>query len=139
LQGRTIHQKVIIHDVFEAFADNRWFWTAMTRTTSLDDITINLYKKSKKSTGYNFNSTILSHKEADKKSNRFINDYITVEWIEAQLKAQNGCCTHCDCLLNKEHIQRDPLNISIDRIDNNMAHNKDNCVLSCNRCNITKK
>jgi len=83
---------------------------------------------------------IRGSKRADKKSNRPIEEeyYITVEWVLEQLSKSIQCpCCHLDIhLTNFEPL--DPLQISINRLDNLKSHNKDNCEVICWGCNNKK-
>jgi hypothetical protein len=138
MQGQSFKQPIIIHDIFHHFVSDRWVWTAITRCTNLSNITINL-SKSDYELHYNFKKMIESHEQEDIENNRIMNDYITKEWINDTFNKQNGECAHCGTALNKRCIIGDALNLSVDRTCNAIGHIKNNCVLSCVKCNITKK
>jgi hypothetical protein len=138
MQGMTSKQPIIIHDIFNRFVSDRWIWTAITRCTDINNITINLFKPDYE-LYYNFNKMIENHEQEDKDNNRIMNDFITKEWINNTFHKQNGECAHCGTALNKRCIVGDPLNLSIDRSCNAIGHIKNNCVLSCVRCNCQKK
>jgi len=76
-------------------------------------------------------------KAHDKKFNRFFN--ITEEWVKKVLDHQQWECYHCNKYLLLENGDRDPDQISIDRVDNSKGHSKGNVVLSCWDCNNTRR
>jgi hypothetical protein len=82
---------------------------------------------------------IENHIETDKAENRIMNDYINKEWILETYNKQNGACAHCGNMLNKNYFVGDPLNLSVNRICNEIGHVKNNCELTHHRCNITIK
>lgn len=83
---------------------------------------------------------IRSSKRLDKINERHYDineEYVTMDWIKEELKNQNNECIYClkeMKLINFEPY--DPDQFTIDRINNNYAHLKDNCTLSCLNCNI---
>ena len=53
-----------------------------------------------------------------------------MSWINLQLKKQKYICNIC----------YNPLNgVSVNRLDNNKAHIKNNCELTCVLCNVRAK
>jgi hypothetical protein len=139
LQGKTIKEKIIVHDVFESYSTARWFWTALSRTTQLKNVRINLMQSQTKLSGYNFERNIESHKEADKQCDRFVDDLVNVEWVQQQYNIQCGVCDICHNKMNSRYEKGDGANISIDRLCNDIGHSKHNCRLTCLRCNVSKK
>jgi len=90
-----------------------------------------------------FRNMINSSKTADKKSNRTYNEeeYITEDFLNELWVKQNEKCFYenCECKLTLEfntHF-RNPNQITIQRLNNDIAHIKDNCVLSCYKCNVS--
>lgn len=59
------------------------------------------------------------------------NTDITKEWIKNQIIKQNHLCYHSGLKLVITEISRYPFKPSIERLNNNMAYTKDNCVLVC--------
>ena len=57
-------------------------------------------------------------------------NFITDEFIQKMYDDQNGICKLC---LNPI------IRVSVDRIDNNYGHTKNNVQLTCLRCNVSKK
>ena len=56
--------------------------------------------------------------------------------IDQLLQKQNNNCYFCDKKLNMYRGYSKQNNISLDRLDNNLGHSKNNVVLSCVFCNI---
>lgn len=140
VQGKTFTDNIEIFDVMHPFITAKWFWTAITRCRALRQLTINLYNTKKLDiSSYNLASVIYNHNESDENNDRVVVRPLTVEWVERQLSMQKGHCYLCENVLNLAHIPGDPLNISIDRMDNMLGHCQKNCKLSCARCNCTKK
>lgn len=83
---------------------------------------------------------IQSHKGVDVKANRPFNDeeYITVDWVLAKFDVTNFTCPHCreNYGLTNSTSMKD---FSVDRIDNNFAHTKSNCVVACRSCNVADR
>ncbi len=78
-------------------------------------------------------------KESDKKYGRLfeIKDYINKDYITHLLEKQNGYCYYCTMLMiygigNK---RSDPFGLTVQRINNTLAHTQSNCILACLRCN----
>ena len=81
------------------------------------------------------------HKKADSEKKRCYasSEYVDAATVMRLLQQQGGCCCHCneEVLLQwKESAgTRDTRQFSIDRINNDVAHTKNNVVVSCLRCN----
>ena len=83
-------------------------------------------------------------KQADKEANRLWepNSYITADRIVSIMKAQDGCCYfYCgvDMVYGSgvnRFTNRDA--VTLERVDSNLAHVADNCILACWSCNRAK-
>ena len=64
-------------------------------------------------------------------------DYVTATFLLDKLKEQEGVCFYCGCEMQTMNRQADD-GLTIERLDNNIAHTKDNCVLACFECNCKK-
>ena len=87
-----------------------------------------------------FQMKVENYKEQDENAGREIdNDYVTAEWIEEEFKT-NRVCYICKELIEFE-IKDDHVhsNLTLDRIDNSIAHTKDNCQICCKWCNCSKR
>ncbi len=85
---------------------------------------------------------ITSSKSHDKKKNLSFNteEYITIDFLIDLYKKQEQKCYYkdCKCILTFEFnkYSRTNTQISVQRLKNDLAHIKDNCVLSCFKCNV---
>ena len=64
-------------------------------------------------------------------------DYITLDWVKDALIKCEYRCFHCDKrlkILGYDNYDSDQF--TCDRLFNDMAHEKDNCVISCLACNL---
>ena len=82
-------------------------------------------------------------KKADKEANRLWEpNYITADRIVSIMKAQDGCCYfYCgvDMVYGSgvnRFTNRDA--VTLERVDSNLAHVADNCILACWSCNRAK-
>lgn len=144
IQGITINEPITIFECDSPYVNRKWVWTAITRTTDLNDITI--FKTNDKELemlkGYKrlqyLKLKIAGYIRQDKHAGREIDkeEYITPEWFYENLQKQKLQCLYC-----KEGFYatladgKCNSNITADRKDNNIAHHQDNCVLSCTNCN----
>jgi len=86
----------------------------------------------------NWNKELLHHcKLHDKEKNRMFD--LDEEWIKIMLKYQNGLCAICGDEMILTNGNKNPKQISIDRINNSLGHLKTNCCLTCWNCNDNKK
>ena len=65
-----------------------------------------------------------------------LDDYITYEHIENLMELNDMCCVYCYMPMNTN--DRNPLLVTIERIDNGIGHTRANTTLCCNRCNVGK-
>jgi len=90
-----------------------------------------------------FTNMIKSSIKADKKHNRTYKeeDFITEDFLNELWVKQNEKCYYedCECKLTLEFNKdfRNPTQISVQRINNDIAHIQSNCVLSCYKCNVS--
>lgn len=147
VQGITKNEKLTVFDSNTPYVDRKFLWTAMTRVTILQDVSIFIHSTkeieslTQSRLKLYLRNKIDSYKMQDRKANREynINEYITVEWIHEKID-ENLYCPFCkkhyELFINEESNVRS--NITVDRIDNNKAHLLTNCQLCCHHCNITK-
>jgi hypothetical protein len=135
-QGLSIDEKITIFDLKHPMVNTKWIYTAITRTTDLNNI--QFYMGSKYSLEnnaidgiiYKLKNDIENHKIADKNANRDMSDYVDVEWGLNILEKTNRCAF---CM---KDICED---FSIDRLDNSKGNSKNNCQIICWLCNVSKK
>jgi len=146
VQGCSISEKVTIFDCNTVYVDRYWVYTALTRCRSLDNITIFIHNEKtlrsleeSKFKQY-INHKIENYKEQDKTAGReILADYVDYNWFDASF-AKNPCCMHCQDSF-EFMVDRDrniSSNLTFDRLDDSICHSKDNLVLSCLRCNVSK-
>ena len=148
VQGLTIEKAFTIFDINTPYINRNWIWTSITRTDDLNKIVVYEHDidevnslTASKMKQY-FDMKVGNYKLQDKKANRNFNvdDYVTSDWIRTTRRAQNNKCYICKCAL--ELCLDDgkvTSNVTVDRIDNNLAHIKTNCKLSCIKCNCSRK
>lgn len=76
-------------------------------------------------------------KKTDKQLNRPFD--LDKEWIKVMLQYQHSMCCICGDKMLLGNGNKDPKQISIDRIDNSLGHIKTNCTLVCWKCNFNKR
>jgi len=145
-QGCSIDDNITIFDSNTPYVDRFWLYTAITRCRELSKICVFIHSdkdvralESSKFKQY-INHKIENYKEQDKVAGREITtDYVNFNWFETEFGKHN-CCTHCqngfEFMIDKDkNISSD---MTFDRIDDSICHSKDNLVLSCLHCNISK-
>lgn len=138
VQGVTCSNEVTVFDIGYMFVTRGWLYTALSRVTSLKNIYV--YLKEVKQSGdiikQSLRRKIEGHKIEDKTKGRQFNDddYVNVNWFKEVFMKQGGLCRHCEASLSVEYHPKDECQYSINRIDNNIAHIKDNCEIVCLRC-----
>lgn len=139
IQGTTIHKPVNIFNVRASLITPEWLWTAITRATTLNNV--NLVLDNKLDMDYDYCKMVYRYKNQDYKAGRTFDheQFITPNDIKTLYHNQKGKCLSCDAAFNLKKVERDPLNISVDRLDNKYAHVKGNCQLLCMRCNVHKQ
>ena len=149
VQGLSIEGPVTIFDANTPYADRFFLWTALTRATDFDNVTIFQHSEdevsalNKSKVKQYFTQKVDGYKRQDKVAGRtwekdeFVDpDFINDEYGKLQVK----CCLCCKSpyeLVVGEDGQVTS-NITIDRIDSNIAHIKSNSRLLCKNCNCTK-
>jgi len=90
------------------------------------------------------NAMIRTSKANDTKYNRTYEDidYVDYDFLNDLWVSQEGKCGYesckCDLVLTFNHDTRNPNQVSIQRINNKIAHIKTNVILSCFFCNVMK-
>jgi hypothetical protein len=141
LQGFTIKESITVFDLYSSMISVSWLYVAITRSRNLKDITLYWGKTAsigEKSIDSSLKTRILGHLESDKSRN-MNGDYITVEWIKDKIN-KTKCCTgvnNKEC--NRLFDYNDSESFSVDRINNDIAHFKENCQIICRSCNNSKK
>ena len=64
-------------------------------------------------------------------------DFIDKEWVLNTREEQQNKCTVCGIVLQIENMNLHD-GLTIDRLDEDVAHVKSNCVINCYKCNIRR-
>jgi hypothetical protein len=80
----------------------------------------------------NIDEKILQYEKQDIKAKRSIENYITKEKVSELIKVQSLRCYHCHNKLSKNTW-------TLDRIECDVAHTNNNCVIACDKCNVQRK
>jgi len=82
-----------------------------------------------------------SYKSQDLKKNRYSeSQFINLEIVLNKLKESNMECFYCqEKIFLLYDIVRELKQWTLDRIDNELGHNKDNVVISCLDCNLKRR
>ena len=86
---------------------------------------------------------IQNYKNQDNKAKREFkaDDYIDEDFIFQQKKKTNNKCSYClkDLQIFIDNNNNVISDLTIDRVDNRLAHIKSNCKICCFMCNVSKK
>jgi len=148
IQGKSMGNEYTIFDLDLSYMSRRRIYTALTRARRFDNITIYLnndnmvqqFKENRYKQYFKFK--IDNYKIQDRKKSRTYTDedYIDHEFFTNHMKSSMLCkvCSKAFELYldNDNNVQS---NITVDRIDNSLAHIKTNCFLSCIHCNVSRK
>ena len=82
---------------------------------------------------------INSYKNQDKKKKRDLHDFISYDDCIEKLVISKLRCYYCrkECVLLYKAV-REPLQWTLDRLDNKKCHSKENVVVCCLNCNLKK-
>ena len=147
VQGLSIDDKVTIFDCNTSYVDRNYIWTAITRVRDLSNITYFEHSElevqrlcdSKLKQYLKFKIDNYKKQDYDAKRNICQEKYIDVDWLSNKIN-NNEYCPLCHCKyytsLDEENNVR--CNISVDRINCELPHEKQNCHLLCIECNRSK-
>ena len=138
-QGLTMSKPFTIFDADESFVTARWLWTAITRARWLQDITFCLLGTSgitRCKLRRQITHKLESYRATDEAKGQWSKQqFITAEWVQAQLEQQAYTCCHCATSLTLHDTRTQ---WSVDRIDNALGHVRHNCEVRCFSCNAAK-
>ena len=76
-------------------------------------------------------------KKDDKKKNRFDEtNFIDYEFCKDLIRESGKTCYYCDIEL--QYIEYNSTLATIERLNNDIGHIKENCVIACRTCNLSK-
>jgi hypothetical protein len=149
MQGASISEKMSIFDLNIPYVSKEHIYVAITRARSLKNLQIFIHPE-KEVSSYTasrirqyFSFKIQNYKRQDEKAKREfkVDEYIDEEFIFSQQKKTNNKCSYClkDLELFIDNDNTVKTNLTIDRVDNKLAHLKNNCKICCLICNVSKK
>jgi hypothetical protein len=140
--GLTIKEPVTIFDWRHRKVSDRWFWTAITRNTSLKDISfydgpdLTDEKEMLKQLKRHITKKIQGHKRYDEQNALYDEkNFVTVDWVLEELRLSHWFCAEKGCEMVRKKGDRQ---WSIDRLDNDLGHIAQNCRIICTSCNKGK-
>lgn len=147
-QGCSIDDDITIFDANTPYCNRYWLYTAITRARDLNKVNVFIHPESEvdnlsaSRVRQYMNQKIDGCVEQDKMARRQIvkDSYVTYEWFCHEYERVGHKCQHCQCELYfaVDCDKKIETNITFDRVDDNMPHTKENCVLSCYLCNCKK-
>ena len=149
MQGASISEKMTIFDLNSPYVSKEHTYVAITRARSLKNLQIFIHPDNEVKSYTNarikqyFAFKIQNYKKQDEKVKREfkVEEYIDENFIFSQQKKTNNKCSYClkdlELFIDNDNIVKS--NLRIDRIDNKLAHLKNNCKIYCLICNISKK
>ena len=145
VQGITKDDDLSIFNINSEHVTNKWFYVALTRNRSLDDVYIHDDQNAKvylEGLKKHINCKINHYVNEDNKKGRVFQkaNYINDIWVLGEMKKNNNCCAVCKHSVTLvTTFENDETCFSIDRIDSNLAHIKSNCQITCVKCNLRLK
>lgn len=137
LQGDTIDKRIVIFDAHFERVTRKWLYVALTRGSDMDCVYVFEGKKVIQIPEADIDNKIVGYMRQD--GARIISkNYIDVPWVLQKSKSQMHRCSCCSEVMNMEN-DGSMLDWTVDRIDSDKTHTKDNCTLMCWHCNISKK
>jgi hypothetical protein len=149
LQGMSVSTGITLHDLCFFYVTREWFYTALTRSRDLDEIyfwdpSVVLHDLQVVKEGelqLKIERKIAGYKVQDAKAGRLYDDaaYINHNDVIALLDEQERrCCVCAEVVSLVWKDAKDDSQFTVDRLDNDIAHVKGNCAISCLGCNRAK-
>ena len=139
-QGSSIDENITICDLRSKYVDKEWFWTALTRVTDFNNITI-YDKKDDEFVDADIQKKIKSYRKQDEKAGREYaeDDFVDVAHVKDLLKKQKYRCGLCGIPVQVRFFYScDGDQYSVDRVVDSLPHTKDNCRITCLKCNQSR-
>ena len=82
---------------------------------------------------------VTNSKQHDKERGRMFqeSEYITREFLKECRRKQNNLCGMCGTTMQTANRQASD-GLTVQRLDNSIAHVKTNCILACYHCNVSE-
>ncbi|MBT3463881.1 AAA family ATPase, partial [archaeon] len=138
-QSDSISEKYVIIDIDNNHIDKKWLYSVITRTRDIDNVYFLNFDLSHTNNVLQSQLMVMNYKRQDSRfDNIDMSKYIDHDWIIQEYTKNKICsgkvCGHQFMSFEKSNVNK----ISVDRIDNNLPHYKDNCQLLCKVCNSAK-
>jgi hypothetical protein len=86
------------------------------------------------------NKKISGYRQQDRKRGKLTINFICLEDVLERIVASKLKCFYCrERMLLLFNIKKDMKQWTLDRLDNNIGHSKDNVVISCLKCNLDRR
>ena len=139
-QGCSVDDDIVIYDWSKWYCSKNWYWTSVSRARDLNRVKFYKYDvdendMSRLRVETYFKNKVMNYIEQDKKSNRPIDDdeYVDVDFLMDMMNTQ---CENCnEPLVIDFEDGKVSSNISCQRLNNELAHYKSNCIPLCVQCN----
>jgi len=87
---------------------------------------------------YKVKEMVCHSRGGDIKNNRYNEtNYVDIDHLFKLMEIQAGCCVYCGIEMLVDDFTHSKDGVSIQRINNSLGHNKNNCVMSCFGCNVS--
>ena len=148
VQGLSIDDIVTLFDCNTAYVDRNFVWTSITRVRDLDNITYfehsheEVQRLSDAKLMQYLKLKIEGYKKQDIEAKRTIDKekYIDDDWLFKQIEKNKNCpLCHSNYYIALDDENNVRCNISVDRLNNDLEHTKENCHLLCVECNSKKR
>lgn len=68
------------------------------------------------------------------------NEFMDVECVLKLLQESNNTCYYCKSTIKLFYEKvREPTQWTLERLDNSLGHNTNNCVIACLKCNLSRR
>jgi hypothetical protein len=137
-QGDSIDVPFVIADSMARYATPNWLYTAISRCTNLDHVwflSMSLYELDVER---ECAKMVCGYKWQDYLKGFVINrsKYVDVKWIINKYEEVKRCRVCKQHMVFETH---NPHKVTVNRLNNDLPHDKDNCELLCNMCNVGLK
>ena len=139
-QGCSVDDDIVIYDWSKWYVCKNWYWTAITRARDLNRVKFYKYDAdendmSKLRVKTYFKNKVMSYIEQDERAGRDVSNgnYVDEDFL---IDLMNTQCQNCNEPLTIDFDEgRIVSNITCQRVNNELAHFKDNCIGFCHQCN----
>tara|TARA_B110001469_G_C9337365_1_gene179168 strand:- start:51 stop:527 length:477 start_codon:yes stop_codon:yes gene_type:complete len=116
------------------------YYTDKKQQTIINQLYLNEYFPHSNIIKQFISKKVSSYIQQDKKKERTQDTFITLDETIEKLVCSKMNCKYCNCKLKLIYnISRDMKQWTLDRIDNDRAHTKDNILISCLECNLKRR